>query len=291
MSPNQIKKTLRQLLPRALFDTVQKVRRGFHRPDPFIATLKARHDELQQGNKNENEMALRQGLTIRVHPESRMPFSWFCWQSPEMVAELDLFLELVEGMHTFADIGANHGVFSLAFLKRNPLGKVLSVDPSPIADEIRRANFTLNGMSDSTICRMVACGDQEGTVRMHANWHHLEASGRGDADAVSVDVPVRSLDTLCQEEGLRPQLVKIDVEGFELRVLEGAEKVLSNADVLLLEIHPELLEKLDSKQGDIFDWLTRRGWDVFDLRGSGIDRAQFIDQIHTFWTLCRPARR
>lgn len=197
---NQIKKTIRKCLPKRIFDFIQKIRSLGYKPPIEIETLRLAFVKLQETAADENEMVLRPGLLLKLHPESRMPFSWFCWRSPEMVAELNLFIKLARGKQTFADVGANHGIFSLVFLKLNPEGSVLSVDPSPIADEIRKVNRVLNGMESSLTCYQVACGKEVGTVEMHYNWHHLEASGKGDGELAAVSVPVRPLDALCTHE-------------------------------------------------------------------------------------------
>lgn len=126
---------------------------------------------------------------------------------------------------------------------------------------------------------------------MHFNWHHLEVFGKGDEKLETVTVPVRPLDALCQESEITPEVVKIDVEGFELEVLKGAEIVLGNAKLLLLEVHPELLDKLSVRAADIFDWLVERGWRVNTLGGKQITRSDFCDRIHTFWTVCEQGKR
>lgn len=66
----------------------------------------------------------------------------------------------------------------------------------------------------------------------------------------------------------------------------GAEQTLALAETLLLELHPELLEKLEVRISSIFDWLKSRGWQIFDLHGRQIARAEYCDRIHTFWTVC-----
>jgi FkbM family methyltransferase len=286
MTRNRIKKVLHSFLPKGVVACIQRITTRGPDVDPHFESRRLQFERLQHDATAQGQLVLRPGLALKVHPESVMPFTWFCWQAPDMIAELDLFINLAAGKHSFADLGANHGIFSLVFLTLNPNGKVLSVDPSPIADEIRRVNCKLNGMERAMICHQVACGAAEGSISMHSNWHHLEASGKGDEGLESVQVRVRPLDALCRESGFCPEIVKIDVEGFELQVLQGAEATLKSARVLLLEIHPELLNKLSIRQRDIFNWLDQRGWRVMTLQGKRMTKADFCDRIHTFWTVC-----
>lgn len=286
MTSNEIKKSLRRMLPGPLFNLIQRIRALGYQPPEEIGRMREKFDQLQKQVTKPGAMLLRPGIELELDAESKEPFTWFCWRSPEMVKELDLFINRVQGGTTFVDVGANHGVFSLVFLKVNPKGRVLSVDPSPIAGKIRLNNRALNKMDAAMLSYQVACGREEGEVKMHFNWHHLEISGKTDEGTENVSVPVRTLDSLCAENHLAPELVKIDVEGYELQVLQGAERTLKQAAVLFLEIHPELLEKVNVSLESIFDWLAAHGWRVGTLDGVNMARAEFCDRIHTFWTVC-----
>ena len=58
-----------------------------------------------------------------------------------------------------------------------------------------------------------------------------------------ISVPVVALDDYCEQHGVWPDAVKIDVEGHEEQVLLGARNVLRRADRLVLEWHTEALGK------------------------------------------------
>lgn len=138
MSLNKIKRALRRILPHPVFDVIQRIRRRWHRPPTEVAILRERFDELQRGLSNESLFCLREGIILKVYAQSKEPFSWFCWRSPEMVREHDFFISRISGVRSFTDVGANYGIFLLVFLKLYPSGKALSVDPSPLADRIRK---------------------------------------------------------------------------------------------------------------------------------------------------------
>lgn len=286
-----LKRIIKNLLPPAFFEGVQSVRRRFAKPDPQVEADRARFLALQ-GGAGSDQIVLRPDLTLTIDPDSRAPFQWFCYQSPEMVRELDSFLEEAVRFRRFVDVGANHGVFSLCYLKRVPEGIALAVDPSPVAFRILTHNRELNTFENLRALN-VACGDEEGTVSMRANWHHLEVviSGSTDGAEPTVEVPMARLDTLCQRENFWPDVVKIDVEGFERQVLEGAAETLSRVELLYLEVHPDLIEKLGYRTEAIFDTLERLRFNAFDLDGQVLTRAFFRDRMHTFWTICRPARQ
>ena len=287
MTPNRIKKAAKRILPNGIVELIQRIRRIGYRPRPEIEEMRVAYSRHQNGPAD--TITLRLGMTVRIDPQSREPFEWFCFRSPEMVRELDCFLTQCTECSSFVDVGANHGVFSLAFSTARPGAKVLAIDPSPVAFEILNHNKKLNDLT-SLQTRNVACGNQRGEIRMVWNWHHLEAiRDENSASKDAISVPMIPLDDLCLEHDLLPELLKIDVEGFELPVLEGATRVLRGAKLLFLEIHPERIDDLSLSQGAIFDLLVERGWKIKNLGDAPISRREFVDQIHMFWTVCRKA--
>jgi len=203
-----------------------------------------------------------------------------------MARELDRFIENVAAHSSFVDVGANHGIFSLAFCALRPLGRVLAIDPSPLAFQILQTNLKLNSFS-RVRARKIACGAAAGEVRMQRNWHHLQATCEG-SPTNAVSVPMLPLDQICEEENIMPDLVKIDVEGFELLVLQGAERVLQAANLLFFEVHPEAIDQLGLSQSSIFDLLASGGWRCYGLEEEApITRADFIAQRNIFRTLWR----
>ena len=73
------------------------------------------------------------------------------------------------------------------------------------------------------------------------------------------EVPVRRLDSLVKEHGWKgPFLLKIDVDGAELAILNGAEGIMDQCIFVVVEAHPHnLAERLNA--------VTKKGFDVFDI--------------------------
>lgn len=284
MTKNEVKKIVRRVLPRGIFDALQRLRKIGYKPPPEIAAMRTRHLSYQPAMSD--MMALRPGIILRIDPRSREPFEWFCFRSPEMVNEMDYFMKEADKFASFVDVGANHGVFSLAFSSKRNGAPVLAIDPSPIAFEILERNRGLNGFTSMRTLN-IACGNQAGEIRMIPNWHHLEAVSDEASDEGIVSIKVETLDDLCAGHNVWPDLIKIDVEGFELPVIQGGEEALNTARLLFLEIHPQRIEELGFSQVEIFDHLSTRDWTAMTLQNRTLSRAEFSDRIHTFWTVCR----
>ena len=136
------------------------------------------------------------------------------------------------------DIGANEGLYTEKFSRRvEPSGHVVAFEPSPRNVEVLRARFT--DSTRVTICP-VALADQTGIATFYANG---SSDGTTDslvertAGAVPHQVEIRTGDEFLPR--FPPNVIKIDVEGFEPEVLRGLREVLVSPALrsVLIEVH------------------------------------------------------
>ena len=144
------------------------------------------------------------------------------------------------------DIGANHGWFTLLMAEAvGPEGLVLGVEPCPPQWAALGNNLELNGRPDQVEVRQLALGAEAGemTINLFEGLPHGHAStsslGRDDVRPFTVEA--RTLDQLVGEIGgaRRPALIKLDVEGAERVVVEGAGETLASGPIVLLEVNVE----------------------------------------------------
>jgi FkbM family methyltransferase len=151
---------------------------------------------------------------------------------------------------TFVDVGANVGFWSIPAARQlGPRGHVLSFEPNPWAADRFKRNIALNSGAELASIELVdaAIGAEPAELELYS--FDLEAGAsratlqRG-AVAVSapahVTVPVKMLDDVVDFE---VDMLKIDVEGHEMAVLDGATRLLSNAPprLLVIEVQGDLL--------------------------------------------------
>jgi FkbM family methyltransferase len=140
-------------------------------------------------------------------------------------------LELVRPGDVVLDCGAHHGVIAGMVAKVvGPRGHVYAFEPSLIGCDLVELNAALNGLDNVTAVR-AAVNDRRGSARFNER-----AARLGSDHFDSVEVPRIVLDDYA---GVRPRLVKIDVEGAEGAVLAGARLVLESTPNLMLEVHPD----------------------------------------------------
>lgn len=144
----------------------------------------------------------------------------------------------------FYDIGANIGFFALlaAHMVGLDAGRVYAFEPTPDnADEIRR-NVVLNGLPNVTVIEK-AVGAERGTGRLQVvddqSWSKLIETGEHPFTERVMDIGVVAVDDLVAAGEIEPPtVVKIDVEGFELPVLEGMRRTLAeHRPVVICELH------------------------------------------------------
>ncbi|MFC1961613.1 FkbM family methyltransferase [Chloroflexota bacterium] len=164
--------------------------------------------------------------------------------------------ELVELVRTYVDaekdaldIGANIGLYAVLFSKIiHKSNRVLAIEPAPLALEYLRRNIHRNGCTQSVIIFEGIATDATGIFRMNVIPGMEEYSSVGEIVHPSVHnksseiIEVRgdTIDNLVNAFNLRPGFIKIDVEGAEYLVLNGAIETIQR-------YHPVILSELSDK--------------------------------------------
>ena len=147
--------------------------------------------------------------------------------SPNFEEEVLRYLKISKN-EIFIDIGAHIGKYSVMLAKK--CKKVISIEPEKNNFEILKKNVTLNSFKNIILLNC-ACSDKKGYLKLYisetAGGHSLERKGKNYqlAEVSSVDEILRKSKIKFQEVGL----MKIDVEGHELKVLKGSRKLLKKS--------------------------------------------------------------
>lgn len=113
-----------------------------------------------------------------------------------------------------------------------------------------------------------AVGATEGkaTIRTHGDQSSMLVANDAQFRGTDLEVPLRTLDSLVFTGELRrPDLVKLDVQGYELEVLRGAVSVLEHAQVLLVELSFRRLYAGQPLAHEVITFLGQRDFRIADI--------------------------
>jgi FkbM family methyltransferase len=173
---------------------------------------------------------------------------------------------------TFVDVGANIGYFTLfAAARVGAAGRVVALEPHPQLAATLRQNVEMNALSTVRVME-VAAADAAGTAVLAGfsedggNWG-VSSIVHGSAEGVpSFEVRCARLDDLLDEAGIREvDLVKVDVEGAEPRVLAGMRDGLRAGRYrrVMVELHPWEYADFAREFGEMAEEMRAagyRGW-------------------------------
>jgi FkbM family methyltransferase len=183
------------------------------------------------------------------------------WHARELLA----LAPLVSKRDTVFDIGANLGFYSVLFAQQTGLqGRVVAFEPARRIFTKLCATIDKNGL-DQVVPLNLACGSAsvEGVLRQVSRSTGNASLVGGEAGGE--EVRIRPLDEIPEALEHPPQLVKIDVEGFESEVLEGAQSILrEHRPVLYIELCGEYLASTERSVALLDDL----GYDTRHLRST-----------------------
>ena len=186
--------------------------------------------------------------------------NWYC--GLHEVAEMGFLLHLLRPGDHFLDVGANVGSYTV--LAGGLIGaRVTAVEPVLTTFVHLQRNAALNGLGDRARCCQLGLSGQAGTLRFSMDldtMNHVLAKGE---QRPAVEVPVMRLDDLVGEDV--PTLIKIDVEGYEAAVIQGADATLANPQVLavIMEIGVTSARRYGVNLTELFQRMRQAGFAAF----------------------------
>jgi FkbM family methyltransferase len=185
----------------------------------------------------------------------------------------------------FADVGANHGWFSLLAAQRLRTngGRVFAFEPQTKLCSLLRASAELNRLDNLTVIQAAAGqGPSRGFVHVPRPEQTRYGSLFPSGNTVEA-VDIVSLDDALSDAS--PALVKIDVEGFEIRVLLGMRRLLRSPALrsLIIEVHPAEIRRFGDELSELVRILNEHGFRLYRIqmarRGSGAVHLRELESL------------
>jgi len=179
------------------------------------------------------------------------------------------------------DVGANHGNWTRTALRYFPSARYTLLEPQDHLkihiQDLVKAGYNLEWVN-------AGASDQSGRLPFHISHRDdsstFTTSGEGSSVSSSV-VEVITLDDLIASRHLPiPELVKIDAEGFDLKVLQGAKNLLGKSEVILVEA--SVCCPYENSVARLVDLMNSHGYRLFDiteLNRSPKDRVLWLTEL------------
>ena len=180
------------------------------------------------------------GFLQALHAGGREPYT------------VELFLGVLQPGMTVVDIGAHLGQFTLLAARRiGPSGRVWAFEPHPRTYSYLKRNIDRNALTDRITAFDQAVSDRSASAILQADLLQSDFTSlvhvRDASEAEAVMVITTSLDDI--QPPIYPDVLKIDVEGAELRVLAGLRKTLERSraagksPILFIESNADALRR------------------------------------------------
>ncbi|MEU8204127.1 FkbM family methyltransferase [Streptosporangium sp. NPDC049046] len=178
--------------------------------------------------------------------------------------EVSVFERLAACSRSILDVGANIGVYACTggtHLSRG--GSLIAFEPVPENLAYLRRNVERNDLTGCVTVEPVAVGASTGELTVHLSGEqsgkHSAAAANVGTSAGTITMPMTSIDAYLADNRLGPpDIIKIDVEGYEGFVLQGAAQTLTALPTLLFELHPELQANCGCDTSELLDLVFAR---------------------------------
>ena len=177
-------------------------------------------------------------------------------------------IDVIDSDSTLFDIGANVGFYTV--LGSNFCSEVHAFEMDPRLASIVSTHFD-QGRNGSTDVHIVPSpvGETSGkfvtfTPHQPGNLSTNTVNTEQFSPQKNSDFQIQtiSIDDYVAKSGVQPDVLKIDVEGFELSVLNGLTETVDDVQALLVEIHPNLLKRHGSSAGEVLDIISQYGFKI-----------------------------
>lgn len=264
--PHQLKARLRALVPAPIYARVRtrRIRRYIRHFAPTTIT----HDYA--------------GFRLTLHLHDPLALGWYDrdWDEPVEIAELRNG-RLRPGAHVL-DVGAHQGVVALILSRIvGEEGSVIAIEAEPHNARIARLNAKTNRAENLMVIH-AAAGAKSGTLAFAESLNGYVSTRARDG---AIEVPAVAIDDIVDRDG-HPDVVLIDVEGYEAHVLDGAANLIAaGRSDFCVEVHnAATLSSVGSTAGDVLHHFVGGAYEVLLALTDDTPPGLGSPELATDWT-------
>ena len=264
-----------------LLRRIDELERRIEAVDHHVELARWPHGPVYAGNGTAM-MTTRWGAKLFVDCSDSVLAPWLLLDGLWETGVTTWFHHVVKPGSHVVDVGANIGYFTVLGAKlAGPTGRVVGFEANPRLRPIAARNVAANNMHGYAEVRHLAAWSEATELVLHMRKHFTGNSSFGPFDPAFLDqlgdeasepvrVPAAALDDELGELG-RVDVVKIDVEGAELRVMQGLRRTLAaNAGIqVLCEWSPESVRELGDDPAELLALFAELGLTAGVLQADG----------------------
>lgn len=181
--------------------------------------------------------------------------------------EVKLFIQEVNPNMNIIDVGANLGYYVLLECKLTK-GQIYGIEPNPQAFEYLKRSVKLNGYKNVKLFN-IGINDSKRVLPFYIskkwNWSRFDNPREDIIETKKIQTD--NLDNLFGDKKI--DLIRMDVEGYELNILKGINKIIKKNPnlILFLEFHGDMFDTSEKKE--FINWIKEKGFEIRFLGKSG----------------------
>jgi len=183
-------------------------------------------------------------------------------------------IEACTGARCVLDIGAHIGLVSMPVSQvLAPQGMVYAFEPAQANLVYLHKHLAMNDIDNVEVVEQLVGGLDQDRVRFFeqkvATGQNSMVVKKNHAAYFETQRPQTTLNTFCVEQGLIPEVIKIDVEGAEWDVLKGGDRVLvKSRPKIFLSVHPAELKLMGRSIAQLLKLIDELGFELLEMDGS-----------------------
>jgi len=187
-------------------------------------------------------------------------------------------VDACEGKRCVLDLGSHIGLVALPMAgKVGAEGVVYAFEPAEVNRRFLEDHLAKNGIANVRVCAALVGDEERDDVRF---FEMDRATGQNSVVVKKMHDRYHetkrrqiTLDGFCARENIAPEVIKIDVEGAELGVLEGARKILEqHRPIVFLSVHPTEIGLLGRSVDELEPFARSVGYGITTIAGEPVDR-------------------
>lgn len=220
----------------------------------------------------------------------RLPFRFRnYYQADYEIEHILFFKQHIKPNSIILDIGAQLGLMSKVFYDlAGASGKVFAFEPAPFTCQVLQKTIEMNMMGHVVVPVQKAVSGKKGSTTFYISKMQLDPANsmvnyKRKHTFESIEVSMTSVDDFVNEQGLpRVDFIKIDAEGAEYQVLQGAEKTIQkHRPVIHLALHPDALQNFGSSMSEILKFIVTNHYDLL-FKSKPMTEQNFLSAIDFF---------